>query len=198
MLIHLSSALSRKMRRFVGLSALALLGALVVGAPTRTILAQQPSATPAADPADVASVDAIISALYEVISGPAGQRRNWDRFRSLLIPEARLIPTGRTATGEGRMRIFTTEQYIEIAGAGLERDGFFEREIGRTMSRYGNIVHAMSAYDSKRTAEDPTPFARGINSIQLWFDGTRWWVVTVFWEAESPAYPIPSEYLRAP
>jgi len=198
MLIHLSSALSRKMRRFVGLSALALLGALVVGAPTRTILAQQPSATPAADPADVASVDAIISALYEVISGPAGQRRNWDRFRSLLIPEARLIPTGRTATGEGRMRIFTTEQYIEIAGAGLERDGFFEREIGRTMERYGNIVHLMSAYDSKRTAEDPTPFARGINSIQLWFDGARWWVVTVFWEAESPANPIPAEYLRAP
>lgn len=149
-------------------------------------------------PADVASVDAILAALYDVISGPAGQRRDWDRFRSLVVPEARFIPTGRTAAGEGRMRNWTTEQYIAEAGPGLERSGFFEREIGRTMSRYGNVVHVMSAYDSKRTAEDPTPFARGVNSIQLWFDGTRWWVVTVFWEAESPGNPIPAEYLRAP
>jgi hypothetical protein len=204
MLITSVRARHSQVRRGVRQLAIALIGALLLGAPLVELQAQvaspQAAATqpPVANPADVATVDAIIGALYDVISGPAGEARDWDRFRSLLIPEARLIPTGRTASGEGRMRVWTTEQYIVEAGAGLERNGFFEREIGRTMSRYGNIVHVMSAYDSKRTAADPAPFARGINSIQLWFDGARWWVVTVFWESETPAHPIPAEYLRTP
>lgn len=161
------------------------------------LLATAPAAAQslAPRPADVASVDAILAALYDVISGPAGQARDWDRFRSLFVPEARLIPTGRTAAGEGRMRVWTPEQYIVEAGARLERDGFFEREIGRKQERFGNIVHVMSAYDSKRTLADATPFARGINSIQLWFDGQRWWVVTIYWQAETGDAPIPADYL---
>lgn len=81
-------------------------------------------------------------------------------------------------------------------GPRLERDGFFERELGRKMERYGNIVHLMSAYDSKRTLQDAQPFARGVNSFQLWFDGRRWWVVTIYWEAETPNTPIPTELLQ--
>ena len=50
-------------------------------------------AVPPAKPDDVKSIDSIIAATYDVISGPAGDR-DWDRFRSLLIPEARLIPVG--------------------------------------------------------------------------------------------------------
>lgn len=154
--------------------------------------------TPQADPADVASVDAIMHAVYDVISGPAGQQRNWDRFRSLFIPGARLIPTGRGPDGAPRHRVLSVEDYVTGAGANLEANGFFERELGRVQERFGNIVHLMSSYDSKRTAEDPEPFARGVNSFQLWFDGTRWWVVTIFWEAESPGHPIPERYLRRP
>lgn len=108
------------------------------------------------------------------------------------------MPTGRTAQGEGRMRMFTPEEYIAVASPELERSGFFEREIGRTMERYGNIVHVMSAYDSKYLPTDAAPFARGINSIQLWYDGARWWIVTIFWEAESSAGPIPDRYLQRP
>ena len=146
--------------------------------------------------ADVASVDAIIEALYDVISGPAGQKRDWDRFYSLFIPGARLIPTGRTADGTVRHRVMTPEEYAATSGPMLEQRGFFEREIGRSTQTFGNITHVFSAYDSRTTAADPQPFMRGINSIQLLHDGARWWVVTIYWDSERPDNPIPAQYLN--
>lgn len=154
------------------------------------------SAPPRANPADVASLDAIVTALYDVISGPAGQARDWNRFRSLFIPGARLIPTGHPASGPATTRVLTPDQYAERAGAGLTRNGFYEHEIGRTTDQFGAVTHIFSAYESKRAASDPKPFARGINSIQLFNDGTRWYVVTIFWDGERPDNPIPDKYLK--
>jgi len=158
--------------------------------------AEKPAA-PAANPADVSSPDAILAALYDVISGPAGQKRNWDRFRSLFVPGARLIPTGRAQTGEFRTRVLDPEGYIERSAPLLEGPGFYEREIARRTERFGNILHAFSTYEARRKPDDPAPFARGINSVQLFYDGTRWWVVSVFWQSESPDTPLPKEYLPA-
>lgn len=185
------------------LCTLSLIASVLLLAPATAADAQQPTpaaqpAPPPAKPEDVASVDAIIGALYDVISGPAGQQRNWDRMRSLFIPGARLIPIGRRQGGGFGARVLTVEEYITVAGPSLERDGFFEREIGRVTEQYGNLVHAFSAYDSKRTLADAQPFMRGINSIQLMNDGTRWWVVTVHWESERPDNPIPEKYLNKP
>src|SRR6186713_3508476 len=149
-----------------------------------------------ADPKDVSSPGAIVAAVYDVISGPAGQKRDWDRMRSLFIPGARLIPTGRGQDGKSGARVWSLEEYITRAGPGLEQNGFFERELGRVEERYGNIVHLMSAYDSKRTAADEKPFARGVNSFQLMYDGSRWWVVTIFWQGETPDNPIPAKFLN--
>lgn len=149
-----------------------------------------------ADPADVSSLDGIMAALYDVISGPPGQARDWDRFTSLFIPEgARLVPSGRGPQGAATYRIWTPQEYVDNAGARLEESGFFEREIGRTVAEFGNVVHVFSAYDSRRTVEDAEPFARGINSIQLFNDGARFWIVTIFWDSERPDNPIPARYL---
>jgi len=153
--------------------------------------------SPPAIPADVASIDAILGSLYDVISGPAGQARNWDRMRSLFVPGARLIPTGRRPDGTRRLTVWTVDEYINTVGPSLEQGGFFEREIARRTERFGNIVHVFSTYDSRRAASDPLPFARGINSIQLWFDEKRWWVVSIFWEGERPDNPIPARYLQS-
>lgn len=150
---------------------------------------------PAARPQDVESIDAIIAALYDVISGPAGQKRDWQRFHSLFIPGARLIPTGISQQGVVRHRVMTPEDYAATNGPILEERGFFEREIGRTTEQFGNIAHVFSAYDSKNTLQDPEPFARGINSIQLLHDGTRWFVVSIFWDSEREANPIPARYI---
>jgi hypothetical protein len=157
--------------------------------------AQTAPAAPAANPADVATMDSIVAALYDVISGPPGPR-NWDRFRSLFAPGARLIPTGRRQTGEVVLRAITPDDYAQRNSALMEKSGFFEREISRRMERFGNIAHLFSTYESRHAKEDEKPFARGINSIQLMNDGKRWWIVTVFWQGEDEKNPLPAEYLR--
>jgi hypothetical protein len=177
------------------------LAAVVIGA-AHDVDAQTPANPPAtvtARPADVASVDAIIAALYDVISGPAGQKRDWDRFRSLFGPGARLIPTDwRQADGTTGMQVLTPDEFATRAAAAFERNPFYEREIGRRTEQYGGVVHAFSAYDSKRSPSDTMPFARGINSIQLVNDGRRWYVMTILWEGERPENRVPAKYLTAP
>lgn len=176
----------------------ALLIALIPFIATPAAAQDAPAAAQAAPalPQDVESIDAVIASLYDVISGPAGQKRDWQRFHSLFIPGARLIPTGMNAQGAVRHRVMTPEEYATTSGPVLEERGFFEREIGRATERFGNIAHVFSAYDSKTTLADPEPFARGINSIQLLYDGTRWWVVSIFWDSERSDNPIPERYLR--
>jgi len=152
-------------------------------------------ATPEARPADVGSIDAIVAAVYDVISGPAGQKRDWDRMRSLFIPGARLIPISQAGEVKSA-RVLSVEDYILRSSAVLEKGGFFEREMARRMEKFGHIAHVFSTYESRRKAEDPAPFSRGINSFQLMNDGKRWWIVTIYWEAEGPDNPIPPEYLK--
>jgi hypothetical protein len=148
-----------------------------------------------ADPKDVSSPEAIVAAVYDVISGPAGQKRNWDRMRTLFVPDARMIPTGKRPTGEFTRRVLAVEDYITSSGPFLEKDGFFESEIGKKTEQFGNIVHVFSTYESKRTLADEKPFMRGINSFQLWFDGKRWWVITILWQSETKDTPIPEKYI---
>lgn len=173
-------------------------GGLAVGliAASTPAQADDPPAT-AAKPADVESIDAILKALYEVISGPKGQARDWDRFRSLFAPEARLIPC-RGPRGEenpaATIRPMSPDDYVQFATPAVARFGFFEREIARKLDRFGHLAHAFSTYESRREP-DAEPFARGINSIQLFHDGKRWWIVTVYWDAETENHPLPREYL---
>jgi hypothetical protein len=145
-------------------------------------------------------MEAILDALYNTISGPAGGR-DWDRLRSLFSADARLIPCVKGTRDQDkdapaiRTRVLTVEQYIKLAEPRLKSEGFFEREITRRVERFGAIAHVFSTYESRHSAADPQPFVRGINSIQLFFDGTRWWVVTIFWDSERPGQTIPEEYL---
>lgn len=149
-----------------------------------------PAAPPAARAEDVASLDAILDALYAVISGNAGEPRDWDRMRSLFLPGARLIPTRPTPSGGAAARVMTLEEWIAGAEGYFKQTGFHEREIGRRVEQYGNIAHAFSAYESLHAIGEPA-FARGVNSIQLMKDGGRWWVVTIFWDSEREGNPVP-------
>ena len=157
-----------------------------------------PPAAPAANPADVKSIDSIIAALYDVISGPAGKKRDWDRMRSLFIPGARLIPTNPRQTGGYASRVLTVEDYVTRVEPFFAREGFYEKETARRTESFGQIAHVFSTYDSRHAPEDAKPFQRGINSIQLMNDGSRWWIVTIFWQGEDEKNPLPEKYLKNP
>ena len=171
----------------------------VPATPTPTITPMAPTTmTVNANPADVSSLDAIMKAVYDVISGDAGQKRDWDRFRSLFYKDARLIPSGKNpTTGVVGARSLSAEDYVTRASANMEKEGFYEREIARRTDIYGNIAHVFSTYESLHKKDDKTPFARGINSFQLLNDGKRWWVLTIYWQGETPEMPIPNEYLKS-
>lgn len=170
---------------------------LVAATLATSVVAQNSDSTATileADPADVESLDAITAAVYESISGPMGQERQWDRFRTLFAEGAQLIPIQK------RNGVFSTvplsvEDYIARTSGWFVQNGFFENELSRKTERYGNMAHYFSSYESLRTAEDKEPFARGINSIQAMHDGNRWWIVNIYWLGETEDNPIPSEYL---
>jgi hypothetical protein len=143
---------------------------------------------------DVESIDAIINALYDVISGPAGPK-DWARERFLMHPTARMMrglppgaPAGQPPTPG--LAVFSTEDFIASVGPRLAAEDFYEYEIGREEFRFGRWAHVTSAYASARSPNGP-PFVRGINSIQLWFDGGRWWVMGVLWDWEGGDNRIP-------
>jgi hypothetical protein len=146
---------------------------------------------------DVESVDAIIKALYDVISGPAGPK-DWARERHLFHPGARLMrgsPPDPGPAGPGQtpgLSIMTSEEFIATVAPRLAVESFYEIETGREEFRFGRWVHAVSAYVSHRRLEDP-PYARGINSIQLWFDSGRWWIMNVLWDWETGDVVVPAK-----
>jgi len=149
-----------------------------------------------ADPRDVESIDAIITAAYDVISGLVGKKRDWERERSLYYPDARLIPTARPGTKDDLApQILDVEGFIARVEPYFAEHGFFEKEIARRTEQFGHIAHAWSTYESRHDANDPEPFSRGINTIQLFYDGNRWWIVNIFWQQESVEDPIPEKYL---
>jgi hypothetical protein len=148
-----------------------------------------------AKPEDVASIDAIIKALYDVISGPKGQARDWNRMRSLFVPQAHLIPTVSRQQGGRALLVLNVNDYIAGSGQMLMDVGFREREVTRKVEEFGSIAQVFSTYESFR-GDETAPFMRGINSIQLFNDGTRWWVVNIFWDAERTGLTIPDKYLR--
>ena len=155
------------------------------------------SETPAADYSkDHESIDSIITALYDVISGPKEKKRDWARFEAIFYEGARLIPSGKGRDGITRARVNSPSEYRKGAEPFFARNGFYEQEIARQTDVFGNIAHVFTTYEARYTLEDEKPFMRGINSIQLVNDGKRWWILSIFWQQESKESPIPEKYLK--
>ena len=131
-------------------------------------------------PDDVATIDGVIRAYYEVVSGPVGGVADSARDRTLHHPNAWVAIAGVTPAGERILRVLTLDEYH--ANDTPRRQAFWEWETDRVVQRSGNMVHVWSSYASARTP-DGEPFARGVNSITLYHDGTRWWIMGWMFDA---------------
>lgn len=143
----------------------------------------------------VSNLDTTLETLYAVISGEKGEARDWELFHYLFHPDAKLIPSGKSEEGDFRARYISPEEYIKTSGNWLVENGFFEKEIHRKVDTFGNITQVFSTYESFRSENDTEPFMRGINSIQMLYDGNRWWIINIYWTQESEENPIPGDYL---
>lgn len=143
---------------------------------------------------DVKSVDNIMVALYDVISGEATAPRDWDRFRFLFKPDAKLIPTIKNAEGEFNYRYWSPEDYVNFFTNSRREVGFYEKEIHRVAESYGTIIHVFSTYETYEKKAGPAT-NRGINSIQLFFDNNRYYIMNIFWCGENSGFPLPDKYL---
>ena len=134
-----------------------------------------PPAAPQTQPgSEEFDIKATVLATYNVISGPAG-RRDWNRFKDLFAPGARLIHKDKVMTPEE----FSTESQKYFA-----EHGFFERPVSTRIDRYHDVAQVWSAYESRNNSNDDKPFARGVNSFQLVRAGGQWKVLTILWQEE--------------
>lgn len=143
---------------------------------------------------DTTTLGAVVDAFYEIKSGPAGQARDWDRFRSLFLPEARLVSTFvPEATGIIRYASFDLDTFIDGGARQMERRGFFQSEIIREVAVFDNIAHVLSSYESRLTPDGPL-MAHGVNSFQLLWNGERWSILNVLWRNGGPELELPERF----
>lgn len=142
---------------------------------------------------DTKTIESTITTLYEVISGGPDVPRDWDRFKNLFKPEGRLIPTRKDEQGTLIIKALTPDEYVQLFSSRIPT-GFFERELNRKVEEYGTVVHVFSTYETKEKKEGPVT-NRGINSIQLFKDNDRYYIVNIFWCAESMGFELPKKYL---
>ncbi len=149
---------------------------------------------PAAKPEDVKSMDAILVAIYDVISGPAGDR-DWKRFRSLFLPQARFTQVSTGPDGSKVVIAWNVDEFVRDAGLVFAKEPFYEKAIVNRPKSFGNVTQVFSSYESRHSPTDK-PFERGINSIQLLNDGTRWWVLSILWDTERAGNPLPEKFSK--
>jgi hypothetical protein len=166
-------------------------------------LAAHPDWPGAKNPVDVDTVDHLVASLYEVISGAAGKPRDWDRFRSLFLPDGRLgvvrpeaLATKDAPARTGDAVFLTPDMYVQRDDPYFKANGFFERSIANRLEVFGNLVHVWSTYESRHAEHDSRPFARGINSIQIVHAQGRFWIASVLWDEERPGLVLPQKYLK--
>jgi hypothetical protein len=140
-------------------------------------------------------MDALLHAIYDVISGPAGDR-DWNRFRSLFVPQARFTQTMKAPDGNVAVNLLSVDDFVTMAGDIFKKEPFYENAIVNRTQTFGSVTQVFSSYESRR-APGAKPFERGINSIQMINDGKRWWVLSILWDEERPDNPLPAEYVKA-
>jgi hypothetical protein len=158
---------------------------------------------PEAKASDVDTVNHLLGSLYNVISGPPGKARDWDRFRSLFVPDGRLSvirpdisPTRDAPGSKGDAVFLSPDMYVERDDPYFKTHGFFEHGIANRIEEFGNLVQVWSTYESRHAENDDRPFARGVNAIQIVHAQGRFWIANIIWDEERSGVTLPEKYLK--
>jgi hypothetical protein len=149
-----------------------------------------------AGPEDWASPEAIVHALYEVISADAGEARDWDRYRALFFDDTRFAVAMDSKIASGIMAM-TSEEMIAQTEAAYGSTGFHERALVTRVEQHGLMASVMSSFEVRLRADDAEPLMRGLNHFQLLNDGERWWIISNVGVIESESSPLPAEFVAA-
>jgi hypothetical protein len=139
-------------------------------------------------PGEEACINALIRALYEVISFDEGGEPNWERMSSLFSKHARI--TRITPDGTD---YFDVQGFQAMAKEALDLGlytQFHEVEVRRDERRFGGLAHVLSAYETRQSRDAKEPFARGVNSLQLILEAGGWKVLSLFWDEENTSSPL--------
>lgn len=125
--------------------------------------------------------------LYQIVSGKAETKRNWQLMRELFSPEGQITPIFNDEKGH-KVSKLTVDEFIELNKVVFADVDFFETEVNSKIYQFGNSATIISQYES-RDALDATPYSTGVNSFQLVNDGNRWCVISVTWDSDKGSYP---------
>lgn len=178
------------MTRIISLLCLTSLLALTAGG--RQPEMDQDAADGQPIPDEARSVASLIEAMYSTISGEKNVERDWDKYRSFFHENARFV----FMKPQGLAVVVGVDDYIKNENQYIQKAGYLETELGARIDEFGRIAHVLSATELRRSAADPEPYSRGLNSIQLVRSNGRWWIMSLTWQAEMPDSPLPVELLN--
>lgn len=145
--------------------------------------------------ANVNSIDSIVTSIYEIVSGEEGEERDWELHRTIFHPEAKIISNYVDEQGEYQILFNDVEGYVDTFRDYFKNNDLYEVDVNREIEEFGNMAHVLSTFESYNTPEESTPYKQGLASIQLYNDGERWWVLSMYYKNENDQEKIPSKYL---
>lgn len=161
-------------------------------------MAWSASALSAQSPAQFQTIEGVMTELYASVTRQPGKPFEWQRLRAIMLPGAHLLPQQRQT--QGQSRLMSVDSFIAWIDAGwrgvigTERDqGFFERQINMVVDQYGDIAQVFTTYE-KGPYQPRQIQGRGVNAVQLVKRDGRWWILSITWDEENAAGPLPAKY----
>lgn len=135
-------------------------------------------------------LDSIIARMYETVSFEPGTRPDWSEENELFAPGARVVRVNDDGVFAFDLPAYQRD-FDRMIDSG-QMTSFWEAEIWRETRLFGDVAQVLSAYEMRRTRNGP-PIGRGVNSIQLFRQGGRWWISAMVWRREGQNVSIPEK-----
>jgi hypothetical protein len=140
---------------------------------------------------NLANLDEMVRATYELISGPVGLR-DTAAIRQLFWPGARMTLIMHPDTGAPQARTLTVDYYLQIVARNSQQEAFYETPLAVEIRQFGGVAQVFSPYEIRNTP-DAAPVRRGTNAFQFVFHNGRWWNTDTLWDTETPTNPLPAQ-----